>query len=245
MDDRWTTFERSRRRLINIAARILGSADDAEDLVQEAALRWLQADLATVRTPEGWLVAVVTRLAVDRLRRTLTEQQAYREIGHLARGARPDWAVPDRPLEVEGRLADAFALLRDRLEPTERTAFVLRQMFDCGYDEIARMLGKSQVACRQIVHRARARLRQAPSRFAVRRAESPDLVRAFLEAVSTGDREAVLAVLTTPPPACPRPARRPAAASMGRPVRVLRWRRTSARASQSAWGRSLPASPAA
>jgi RNA polymerase sigma-70 factor, ECF subfamily len=236
--DRWATFERSRRRLGNIAARILGSPEDAEDLVQETALRWLQTDPSTVRAPEGWLVAVVTRLAVDRLRRTLTERQAYREVRHWTESASPDWSVPDRPLELASHVSKAFLLLRERLEPTERAAFVLREMFDCGYDEIARLLAKSEVACRQIVHRARLRLRRLQPRRTPGGAEPSRLNDRFLHAVAAGDREAVLAALLAPTPDRPRRTRRAA--------RVLPWRRAPAAAtSQTSWGRILPSSPAA
>jgi RNA polymerase sigma factor (sigma-70 family) len=196
---RWETFQRNRRRLIRIAGRLLGSADDAEDLVQEAALRWLKTDLTSVRNPEGWLIAVVTHLAVDRLRRTSVERRAYREMRHAAEHDDVHRAVTDQAVERTAGLANAFALLRERLEPTERTALVLREMFDSSYDDIARVVAKSDVACRQIVHRARERLQGARLELAFRCEGSPPLERAFVDAVAAGDREAVVAALTAPP----------------------------------------------
>src|SRR6266516_2500007 len=134
--DRWAVFETCRPRLFRTAFRMTRSSDEAEDLVQETALRWLRADTAAVRTPIGWLVAVITRLAVDGLRRAAQQQRAYAEFHRHSESA-------------------ARRALRERLQPRERVALVLREAFDCDYGEIARVLQKNQVSCRQIVSRAR------------------------------------------------------------------------------------------
>jgi RNA polymerase sigma factor (sigma-70 family) len=194
LPEHWSIFERSRRRLVVVASRILGSPDYAEDLVQEAALRWLKTDLATIRAPEGWLVAVVSRLAIDRQRRAFTERHAQVELSRELRAERPV-AQPDDGAENGSELTKAFVLLRERLEPSERTAFALRELFDCSYAEIAHALAKSEAACRQIVHRARARLRSSASPQACHREEAPQLTQRFLAALRAGNRGDALSML--------------------------------------------------
>lgn len=188
-------FERYRARLFGIAYRMLGSVDDANDLVQEAYLRWHQADVAEIRAPEGWLVAVTTRLSIDRLRRAETERQRY--VGHwlpepLATEA---WAAPDRNAELASDLSMAFLVLLERLAPEERAAFLLREVLDADYGEIAHVLEKSEAACRQMVHRARTRVREDRPRFPVAVEAKERLVRRFLSALQQGDRDSLLAVV--------------------------------------------------
>jgi len=196
--DRWAVLERCRQRLHWIACRITGCWEDAEDVVQEASLRWLEVDPATVRTPEGWLVAVTTRLSIDRARRASTERQAYRTMRELARDTPSAWDSADVLTELAAQVSEAFRILRARLEPAERTAFVLREAFACEYEEIARRLGKTQAACRQIVHRARERLHRAPPELALCVDEPPDLVERFLSALAADDCQGVLAALNGP-----------------------------------------------
>jgi RNA polymerase sigma-70 factor (ECF subfamily) len=191
--DRWDVFERSRRRLHGIAFRIVGSADDAEDVVQETSLRWLQADLATVRAPEGWLVAVTTRISIDRARRVATERQAYRRSWDLGLDRAAVSTATVVSTEVAAQVSNAFYVLRELLPIVERIAFVLREAFACEYDEIARVLEKSEVACRQIVHRARERVRRPRLRLRVH--DAPDLAERFARAIAAGDRQEVLSVL--------------------------------------------------
>jgi RNA polymerase sigma-70 factor, ECF subfamily len=188
-------FERYRGRLFGIAYRMLGSVDDANDLVQETYLRWHRADVAEIRAPEGWLVAVVTRLSIDRLRRAETERESY--VGHwlpepLVTGT---WSAADRQAELASDLSMAFLVLLERLAPEERAAFLLREVFDVEYGEIARVLEKSEAACRQMVHRARARVRDDRPRFPVAAAAKERLVQRFLSALEAGDQETLLAVV--------------------------------------------------
>ena len=216
--DRWVEFERCRHRLFRIAFRMLGSADDAEDVVQEAALRWLQADALTVRAPEAWLVTVLTRLAVDHLRHAAREQRAWsdaRDFGALAPLA--DMETGRTP-EVASQIATAVVALREHLEPPERVAFVLREAFACGYDEIARVLDKSEVACRQVVHRARQRLRAHRQQFLSVPNDAQQLTERFEAALEAGDRERALDVLTEPGSTARHPSR---------PSEPLRLRRVS------------------
>src|SRR5215204_3907881 len=157
--------ERLRPRLFGIAYRMLGDAHDAEDVVQDALLRWSGAEREAVDSPEAWLVAVTTRLAIDRLRRAATERAAYDGPWLPEPVATDDRWAADRVAELGSDLSMAFLVLLERLAPKERAAFLLRDVFDAGYDEIGRILGKQESAVRQMVHRARERVRSERARF--------------------------------------------------------------------------------
>ena len=194
--DKWEIFEQSRTRLHQVARRIVGSTDDADDIVQETSLRWMRAEAASVRAPEGWLVTVATRLALDHARRTARQQQIHHAAVVAERDLSSDPGVADAAEPTEEKALEAFFLLRSRLAPAERLAFLLREVFGCDYAEVARALRKSEAACRQIVHRARARVRQPARRIAMCRDEEPELAARFITALGAGDREVALAALT-------------------------------------------------
>lgn len=222
--DRWAVFEHSSARLRGIARRILGSSDDAEDVVQEASLRWLQADVAAVRAPEGWLVAVVTRLSIDRVRRGATERRTYDRVRSLAPDVAFSWAAPDPSPEITHRVSAAFRLLRRHLSTPERTAFVLREVFACDYGELARVLDRTEAACRQIVHRARERLRASWSRLSLCIDDAPGLAERFVTALAAGDRQGVLDAVNGDPTADRRRGPQGARAT-GTPRRAQPWHR--------------------
>ena len=189
------TFESLRPRLFGIAYRMLGVRADAEDVVQEAWLRWQAADTAGIESAEAWLVTVATRLAIDRLRAAKAEREAY--VG---------WWLPEPIVEVEERtpetaaelasdLSVAFLHLLERLAPEERAAFLLRQVFDYDYGEIAAMLDKTEPAVRQMVHRAQERVRQQRPRFEVPRETHQRLLEKFMRAAQSGQRDAIRALL--------------------------------------------------
>ena len=157
--DRTAVFEQYRPRLFGIAYRMLGSVDDAQELTQEAYLRWHQATSAEIRSAEGWLVAVVTRLSIDRLRSAAWEREQYVGTWLPEPIATDAPSAPDRQAELASDLSMAFLVLLERLGPDERAAFLLREVLDAGYDEIAKVLERSEAACRQLIHRARERLR--------------------------------------------------------------------------------------
>ena len=185
-------FEPNRARLFGIAYRMLGSRAEAEDVVQDAYIRWHQSDRAAIRNPEAWLVTTTTRLSIDRLRALKTEREAY--VGPwlpepLMHDRPPP---PDRTLELASDVSMAFLVLLETLGPEERAAFLLHEVFDFGYDEIASMLDKSEDACRQIVHRARARVRGARRRFEVTEAAKAKLLRTFTEAMNARDQQTLL-----------------------------------------------------
>ena len=184
---RVAVFEELRRRLFGIAYRMIGTKADAEDIVQEAYLRWHQADTEEIRSAEAWLVSVVTRLSIDKLRRASVERETY--IGPwlpepLIASAAP---TPEEELETAGDLSMAFMVLLERLTPIERAAFLLHDVFDCAYPMIANILQKSEAACRQIVHRARTRVRTRQARFKATNAARRSLINQFTAAADAGD----------------------------------------------------------
>ena len=173
---------------------MLGSIEEAEDVVQEAYLRWHHAELEAVRTPEAWLVAVVSRLAIDRLRKASTERAAY-EGTWLPEPLPSERGGTDFRAELASDLSMAFLVLLERLSPEERAALLLHDVFDWGYDEVARTLEKSEAACRQLVHRARERVRHARPRFPVPPDAKERLLGRFLDALAADDERQVLALL--------------------------------------------------
>jgi RNA polymerase sigma-70 factor (ECF subfamily) len=191
-DARAGGFEAHRSRLFGVAYRMLGSRAEAEDAVQEAYLRWHRADRAAIRDPLGWLVTTTTRLAIDRLRALKIQREAY--VGPwlpeplLGR----ELPRPDQAAELASDLSVAFVVLLERLAPEERAAFLLRDVFDCGYPEIARTLDRSEASCRQIVHRARERVRAERRRFQATETARVRLLRKFLAAAEARDERALL-----------------------------------------------------
>ncbi|MDH5835233.1 RNA polymerase sigma-70 factor [Luteimonas kalidii] len=189
-------FETHRPRLLALAYRMLGTRADAEDTVQDAWLRWRQADPAAVRDPTGWLVAAVTRLGIDRLRLASTARTDY--IGPwLPEPLTIDESPgPAGRAELAEQVSIAFLALLERLGPEERAAFLLREVFDYDYAHIAAMLGQGEANCRQMVHRARERVQAGRARFPdVAPERHRALLERFLQASSSGDREAIEALL--------------------------------------------------
>ena len=194
MTDPAAVFEAARPRLFGMAYRMLGTVADAEDLVQEAYLRWHQADREAVRSPEGWLMAVIGRLSIDRLRRASAERTSY--VGEwlpepVATGA---WAVPDRATDLSSDLSMAFLVLLERLNPEERVAFLMREVFACDYAEIAQVVQKSEAACRQLVHRARDHVHAGRPRFAAPPGSKERLLGGFLAALEADDKDALVSL---------------------------------------------------
>ncbi len=184
------TFEALRGRLFGLAYRMLGSRADAEDMVQEAYVRWHQAAQESIENPEAWLVTATTRLAIDRLRRLKTEREAY--VGPWLPEPIVTDDPPDRHLELADDLSIAFLAVLERLAPEERAAFLLHDVFDVGYPQIAAVVDRSEAACRQIVHRARERVRGDRKRFEVAETVKASLLQKFMAAVESRDEQALL-----------------------------------------------------
>ncbi|MBD9392718.1 RNA polymerase sigma-70 factor [Acidovorax sp. ACV01] len=196
-------FTTLRPRLFGIAYRMLGVRADAEDVLQDAWLRWSRQDVAVLQSAEAWLVTVVTRLAIDRLRALKAEREAYvgwwlpEPLVELHHGDAPHHHdTPEAAAELAGELSVAFMYVLERLGPEERAAFLLRQVFDYDYPEIAAQLGKSEATCRQMVHRASERVQQARTRFEVPHAVHHQLLQRFMLAAQSGDRNAIEALLS-------------------------------------------------
>ena len=178
---------------------MLGDMDDAEDVVQEAYLRWNRDPRDDIRSAEAWLVTVVSRLAIDRLRRATTERATYigpwlpEPIATETPGAEPP---PDRNVELASDLSVALLVLLERLAPEERAAFLLREVFGTDYGEIARILNRRPAAARQMVHRARERVHAGRPRVAAAPEVHEAVLERFLAALAADDAPALLALLS-------------------------------------------------
>jgi RNA polymerase sigma-70 factor (ECF subfamily) len=193
-EERVETFNKHRPRLFGIAYRMLGTRDDAEDIVQEAYIRWHKADVDEIESPEAWLVTVATRLSIDRLRKASAERETY--IGPwlpepILTSQAPS---PQDDFELASNLSLAFMTLLERLSPVERAVFLLHDIFDCAYPEIARITQKSETAVRQMIHRARNRVRSDAPRFEPDETERVRLIRKFTAASYAGDQETLLSL---------------------------------------------------
>jgi RNA polymerase sigma-70 factor (TIGR02957 family) len=186
-------FVAHRNLLFTVAYEMLGSAADAEDVLQETWLRWAGVDIGTVRDQRAYLVRITTRQALTRLRTLSRRKESY--VGSWL--PEPLLTAPDVAEDVE--LADsvsmAMLLVLETLAPAERAVFVLREVFDLGYDEIAEAVGKSPVAVRQIAHRARAHVAARRPRGVVSPAETRHALEAFQRAAETGDLQHLLDIL--------------------------------------------------
>jgi RNA polymerase sigma-70 factor (ECF subfamily) len=188
-------FDALRKRLFAIAYRMLGVRADAEDVVQDAWIRWQGADTGGLQSAEAWLVTVVTRLSIDRLRTAIAEREAYEGLWLPEPLVAIDEETPEAQAERASDLSLAYMWLLQRLGPEERAAFLLRQVFDCDYNEVAEQLGKSEAACRQMVSRAGERVQQGQSRFDIPADTHRQLLQRFVEASASGDKAAVRALL--------------------------------------------------
>jgi len=184
-------FETHRPLLFSIAYRMLGSASDAEDVLQDAWLRVRQDEHAEVRFPRAYLTTIVTRLCIDHLRSGERTRMEYPGPWLPEPLAEPN----QDSVELASSLTTAFLVLLEQLAPTERAVFLLREVFELDFAEIAKNVGKSEANTRQILTRARSRLRDSRPRFSVSRRESEEIVRRFRHATVTGDVESLLAVL--------------------------------------------------
>ncbi|MEV8443678.1 RNA polymerase sigma-70 factor [Actinosynnema sp. NPDC051121] len=186
-------FIAHRNLLFTVAYQMLGSAADAEDVVQETWLRWIGVDLAEVRDQSAYLVRIATRQALNRLRALGRRKESY--VGPWL--PEPLLTSPDvaEDVELADSLSTAVLLVLETLAPTERAVFVLRDVFDLGYDEIAEAVDKNPAAVRQIAHRARAHVAARRPRGAASPDETRAALSAFQLAVETGDLQTLLDVL--------------------------------------------------
>jgi RNA polymerase sigma-70 factor, ECF subfamily len=191
------TFDQYRSLLFSIAYRMLGSVADAEDMLQETFIRWQQAANDNIDSPRAFLVTIVSRLCINHLQSARVQREEY--VGQWL----PEPIVTDPgsdPLaiiKVDESLSMAFLVLLERLTPVERAAFLLREVFEYEFSEIAAVLGQSEVNCRQILRRARQHVSAMRPRFKVSSKKQNDLLQRFLEAMGTGDMEGLVALLSS------------------------------------------------
>ncbi len=188
-------FENHRPLLFSIAYRMLGTVMEAEDILQEAFLRWRDAAAETIDSPKSYLATVVTRLCIDYLRSAQVRREEY--IGPWL----PEPLVADPaagPVErqaMSDSLSIAFLVILESLAPTERAVFLLREVFGYEYNEIAQIVGKSEANCRQMASRARREVAQRRPRFDSSPQQQTSVVNQFLDTISSGDVESLLSML--------------------------------------------------
>ena len=203
MMDPALSFEPHRRRLLGLAYRMLGSLAEAEDAVQDAYLRWHAVDRDQVTDPRAFLTTATTRICLDVLRSARARREEY--VGPWLPEPVVDTKAlaPDAQTELAEDLSIALLLALDRLSPLERAAFLLHDVFDCSFSEVARALDRSEAACRQLASRARTHVREArPRDESVARDRADDattkheeLVSAFVDAARSGDLDALMSML--------------------------------------------------
>jgi RNA polymerase sigma-70 factor, ECF subfamily len=176
-------FDRHRGLLFGVAYRMLGSSADAEDVLQEARVRW-QGEAAQVDHPHAFLVTVVSRLCLDQLKSARVRREAY--VGPWL--PEPVFTPPDVDT---AHISTAFLLLLERLEPAERAAFLLREVFDYSHAEVAAIIGKSEEACRQLAHRAKQHMVDGRPRAPADRDQHRRMLEAFATACTSGDLAAL------------------------------------------------------
>jgi RNA polymerase sigma-70 factor (ECF subfamily) len=192
---RFKAFDEYRALMFAIAYRMLGSVTDAEDILQDAFLRWCQAGDVEVHSPRAFLVTVVSRLCINQLQSARVKREEY--IGQWL----PEPIVTDGPgdpsriVATADSLSMAFLLLLERLTPVERAVFLLREAFEYEYSHIAEVVGQTEVSCRQVLRRARQHLRADRPRFETSSQAREILLSRFLEATSTGNLEQLVSLL--------------------------------------------------
>jgi len=195
-DHRLNQFNGYRGLLFSLAYRMLGSVADAEDILQEAFIRWHGAADIEIASPRAFLVTVVSRLCINHLQSARVRREEY--VGQWL----PEPIVTDPHTDpsalsrMDESLSMAFLVLLERLAPAERAVFLLREVFDFDYSKIAEVLGKDEVNCRQILRRARQHMAELRPRFEASAERREELLTKFLDATTTGDLERLVALLS-------------------------------------------------
>lgn len=191
LPDRLEIFEQYRGMLFGMAYRLLGTYSDAEDMVQETFLRWHKDQEAEVHSPKSYLATMVTRLCIDHLRSARVKREEY--IGPWL----PEPVLTPRDLDEQlaESLSVGFIVLMESLSATERAVFLLREVFDFEYAEIAEIVQKTEESCRQLLTRARRKIAEKRPRFETTRSERERLLHEFVRASNTGDLQGLLKIL--------------------------------------------------
>jgi RNA polymerase sigma-70 factor, ECF subfamily len=192
---RLATFDQHRSLLFSVAYRMLGTVADAEDMLQETFIRWQQACEEEIRSPRAFLITIISRLCINHLQSARVRREEY--VGQWL----PEPIVTDPAndplsiIRVDESLSMAFLILMERLTPVERAVFLLREVFEYEYAEIAAILGQSEVNCRQILRRSRQHVSAMRPRFKVSAQKKSELLERFLRATASGDVSQLIAVL--------------------------------------------------
>src|SRR5258708_520464 len=188
---RLTAFDEHRGLLFSIAYRMLGSVADAEDILQETFIRWVQAGDEEIRSPKAFLITIITRLSINHLQSARVRREEY-----VGQWLPEPLVIGEDSVQAEETLSIAFLVLLERLSPTERAVFLLREVFDYEYSEIAAALGQSEANCRQILRRARQHVRAERPRFKPTAEEHDVLLERFQQAALSGDVGALESLLS-------------------------------------------------
>ena len=186
-------FEAERPRLTGLAYRITGSRTEAEDIVQDAWLRWQRADRASIERPPAWFTTVTSRLALDRLKAARHQREVY--VGPWLPEPVCAEPGPDDHAELAESLTIGFLAVLERLGPTERVVFLLADVFEVPYVEIAQVVDRSVEACRQVASRARRRVQEERPRYAATDEQAWEVTAAFLSAAQRGDLDTLVELL--------------------------------------------------
>ncbi|HKB91148.1 MAG TPA: RNA polymerase sigma factor SigJ, partial [Opitutaceae bacterium] len=194
--DLLAAFTNHKPRIFGIAYRMLSSVADAEDMVQETFLRWHKSDRTGIKSPEAWLTTVVTRLCINHLKSARVQREEY--VGPwlpepIVAENMPD---PRENAEQAESLSVAFLVILEALSPTERAVYLLREVFGYEFEQVARMVKKSEANCRQLLSRARQRVAERRPRFKSSTDQQQRLVEAFLRATNQGDVAGLMAILS-------------------------------------------------
>lgn len=195
-EDRLRAFQLHRDLLFSIAYRMLASATDAEDVLQETFIRWQQSSQTEVKSPRAFLVTIVSRLCIQQLESARVKREEY--VGQwlpepIFTGERSD---PSESFRMDESLSMAFLLLLEKLTPAERAAFLLHEVFDYDYPEVAKILDKSEINCRQLMRRARQRITEGRPRFEASPENHKKLLEEFLAASTSGDLSGLVTLLS-------------------------------------------------
>lgn len=195
-DPHVAAFEANRGLLTGVAYRMLGSVSDAEDMVQEAWLRWTRADVEAVDSPRSWLLTTVSRLCLDRLKSARAQREQY--YGTWLPEPYLGEAMVSPAAEVDESVSIALMLVLEKLSPVERAGFLLHEVFGHTFEEIAKILDKPAANCRKLVSRARIRVRAEKPRFTTTNREHEELLNRFLNACRGGELAPLMELLGDP-----------------------------------------------
>ncbi len=194
-DEPSETFSQHRRLLFSVAYRMLGSASDADDILQDAFIRWRQRPVGDIESPRRYLVTIVSRLCINQLRSARVQREQY--VGQWLPEPLPTTdGEPSDELLAGETISMAFMLLLERLNPIERAVFLLREVFSYEYAEIAAIVTRSEETCRQVLHRAHEHLKRERTRFVASPEQHENLLKRFLAASLHGDVDGLVSVLS-------------------------------------------------